>query len=148
MAGPLKGIKVLDLSRILAGPWATQVLADFGATVWKIEKPLSGDDTRHWGPPYLKDAEGENTSESAYYLAANRGKKSIEVDITSIEGQAVIRQLVKKADILVENYKVSALEKYGLDYTSLKKHNPALIYCSITALVKAGHIQAGQGMTL
>ena len=89
MAGPLSGIKVLDLSRILAGPWATQVLADYGATVWKIEKPLSGDDTRHWGPPYLQDADGQNTSESAYYLAANRGKKSIEIDITSTEGQAV-----------------------------------------------------------
>lgn len=138
MAGPLLGIKVLDLSRILAGPWATQVLADFGATVWKIEKPLSGDDTRHWGPPYLKDANGKSTSESAYYLAANRGKKSIEVDITSTEGQAVIRQLVLSADILVENYKVDGLKKYALDYASLKKHNPALIYCSITGFGQNG----------
>lgn len=138
MAGPLNGVKVLDLSRILAGPWATQVLADFGATVWKIEKPSSGDDTRHWGPPYLKDVDGENTSESAYYLAANRGKKSIEVDITSSQGQAIIRQLVKKADVLVENYKLAALEKYGLDYISLKKHNPALIYCSITGFGQSG----------
>jgi crotonobetainyl-CoA:carnitine CoA-transferase CaiB-like acyl-CoA transferase len=138
MAGPLKGIKVLDLSRILAGPWATQVLADFGATVWKVEKPSSGDDTRHWGPPYLKDKHGENSSESAYYLAANRGKKSIEVDITSAEGQAVIRQLVSTADILVETYKVDGLKKYGLDYPSLKKHNPALIYCSITGFGQTG----------
>lgn len=138
MAGPLNGIKVLDLSRILAGPWATQVLADFGATVWKIEKPLSGDDTRHWGPPYLKHANGENSSESAYYLAANRGKKSIEVDITSTQGQEVILQLVKKADILLENYKVDGLKKYALDYTSLKKHNPALIYCSITGFGQSG----------
>lgn len=138
MAGPLNGIKVLDLSRILAGPWATQVLADYGATVWKIEKPLSGDDTRHWGPPYLKDADGQNTTESAYYLAVNRGKKSIEVDITSTDGQAVIRQLVKSADILVENYKVDGLKKYALDYASLKKHNPALIYCSITGFGQSG----------
>jgi crotonobetainyl-CoA:carnitine CoA-transferase CaiB-like acyl-CoA transferase len=138
MAGPLKGIKVLDLSRILAGPWATQVLADYGATVWKIEKPLSGDDTRQWGPPYLKDENGKDTSESAYYLAANRGKKSIEVDITSAEGQAIIRQLVTGADILVENYKVDGLKKYALDYASLKKLNPALIYCSITGFGQNG----------
>ena len=138
MAGPLSGIKVLDLSRILAGPWATQVLADYGATVWKVEKPLCGDDTRHWGPPYLKDADGQNTSESAYYLAVNRGKKSIEVDITTAEGQAVIRQLVKTADILVENYKVDGLKKYALDYASLKEHNPALIYCSITGFGQTG----------
>jgi crotonobetainyl-CoA:carnitine CoA-transferase CaiB-like acyl-CoA transferase len=138
MAGPLDGIKVLDLSRILAGPWATQVLADYGATVWKIEKPHSGDDTRHWGPPYLKDSEGHNTSESAYYLAVNRGKKSIEVDISTTEGQEVIRQLVKTADILVENYKVDGLKKYALDYASLKKHNPGLIYCSITGFGQSG----------
>ncbi|MFT4938926.1 MAG: crotonobetainyl-CoA:carnitine CoA-transferase CaiB-like acyl-CoA transferase [Paraglaciecola sp.] len=138
MSGPLSGIKVLDLSRILAGPWATQVLADYGATVWKIEKPLSGDDTRHWGPPYLRDTDGKNTGESAYYLAVNRGKKSIEVDITSTEGQAVIRQLVQDADILVENYKVDGLKKYGLDYASLKEHNPALIYCSITGFGQSG----------
>lgn len=138
MAGPLSGIKVLDLSRILAGPWATQVLADYGATVWKIEKPVSGDDTRHWGPPYLKNAQGQTTSESAYYLAVNRGKKSIEVDITSAAGQKVIRQLVKSADILVENYKVDGLKKYNLDYASLKEHNPALIYCSITGFGQNG----------
>lgn len=138
MSGPLNGVKVLDLSRILAGPWATQVLADYGATVWKIEKPVSGDDTRQWGPPFLKDADGQNTSESAYYLSVNRGKKSIEIDITSTEGQAAIKKLVKSADILVENYKVGGLQKYGLDYAALKALNPKLIYCSITGFGQSG----------
>lgn len=138
MAGPLSGVKVLDLSRILAGPWSTQVLADYGAEVWKIERPLKGDDTRHWGPPYAKDQQGNNTAESAYYLAANRGKKSIELDITSAEGQQAIIELVKQADILVENYKVGGLAKYGLDYDSLKQHNSSLIYCSITGFGQTG----------
>ena len=118
MSGPLSHLKVLDLSRILAGPWASQVLADFGAEVIKIERPGKGDDTRHWGPPYLQDAEGNDTADAAYYLSANRGKKSITVDITKPEGQALIKDLVKQCDILLENYKVGGLAKYGLDYAS------------------------------
>ena len=138
MAGPLAGIKVLDLSRILAGPWSTQVLADYGATVWKVERPKTGDDTRHWGPPFAKGADGQDTQESAYYLAANRGKQSIELDITSEAGQQAIYKLAKQADILVENYKVGGLAKYGLDYASIKKVNPRLIYCSITGFGQTG----------
>lgn len=145
MAGPLNGIKVLDLSRILAGPWATQVLADYGACVWKIERPGCGDDTRHWGPPYLKDEQGRDTKESAYYLAANRGKQSIEVDITIEQGQQVIRALASQADVLVENYKVGGLKKYGLDYNSLKALNPALIYCSITGFGQDGPLASRPG---
>jgi crotonobetainyl-CoA:carnitine CoA-transferase CaiB-like acyl-CoA transferase len=136
--GPLKGIKILDLSRILAGPWATQLLADYGATVWKIERPGVGDDTRHWGPPFLKDSEGADTAESAYYLSTNRGKHSIAVDITSEAGQAVIRRLAARADILVENFKVGGLAKYGLDYASLCAVNSGLIYCSITGFGQTG----------
>ncbi|MBU3023521.1 CaiB/BaiF CoA-transferase family protein [Aestuariibacter sp. A3R04] len=138
MAGPLQGIKVLDLSRILAGPWSTQVLADYGAEVWKIERPQRGDDTRHWGPPYAKDKNGEPSEESAYYLSANRGKKSVTVDITTEAGQALIYQMVEEADILVENYKVGGLKKYGLDYTTVKQRNPAIIYCSITGFGQTG----------
>ena len=138
MAGPLVGIKVLDLSRILAGPWSTQVLADFGAEVWKIERPQQGDDTRHWGPPFLLDAAGQNTGQSAYFLCANRGKKSLEIDITKPTGQQQIKELVKAADILVENYKVGGLAKYGLDYASLQAINPKLIYCSITGFGQTG----------
>lgn len=138
MAGPLTGIKVLDLSRILAGPWATQVLADYGAEVYKIERPETGDDTRHWGPPYLKDINGNDTQESAYYLAANRGKQSITLDITSLKGQEIIKRMVLEADIVVENYKVGGLTKYGLDYSSLSTLNPKLIYCSITGFGQTG----------
>ena len=138
MAGPLTGIKVLDLSRILAGPWSTQVLADYGAEVWKIERPGAGDDTRHWGPPYAKDANGKETQESAYYLAANRGKRSIELDISSETGQTAIKALAAEADILVENYKVGGLAKYGLDYASIKAINPKIIYCSITGFGQSG----------
>lgn len=138
MAGPLTGIKVLDLSRILAGPWSTQVLADYGAEVWKIERPESGDDTRHWGPPYAKDASGKETKESAYYLAVNRGKCSVELDISSEAGQAAIKRLATEADILVENYKVGGLAKYGLDYASIKAINPKIIYCSITGFGQTG----------
>ena len=138
MAGPLQGIKVLDLSRILAGPWSTQVLADYGAQVWKIERPESGDDTRHWGPPYAKDQTGQDSDQSAYYLAANRGKQSIALDITSAEGQAVIKQLAAEADILVENYKVGGLSKYGLDYDAIKAIKPDIIYCSITGFGQTG----------
>ncbi|WP_068546253.1 CaiB/BaiF CoA transferase family protein [Thalassotalea crassostreae] len=138
MAGPLTGVKVLDLSRILAGPWATQVLADYGAQVYKIEKPETGDDTRHWGPPYLKDKAGNNTKESAYYLSTNRGKKSISLDITKSKDRDIIIKMVKKADIIVENYKVGGLKEYGLDYQSLLAVNPEIIYCSITGFGQDG----------
>ncbi len=138
MAGPLQGIKVLDLSRILAGPWSTQVLADYGAEVWKIERPGAGDDTRHWGPPFAKDLSGNDTKESAYFLTANRGKQSIELDITTEQGQQVIKELALNADILVENYKVAGLKKYGLDYDSIKAIKPDIIYCSITGFGQTG----------
>lgn len=138
MAGPLAGVKVLDLSRILAGPWATQVLADYGAEIWKIEKPGEGDDTRRWGPPFLHDEAGQNTGQSAYFLCANRGKRSVCIDITTEQGQQHIRQLAVQADVLVENYKVGGLAKYGLDYPSLAALNPRLIYCSITGFGQTG----------
>ncbi len=138
MAGPLQNITVLDLSRVLAGPWASQILADMGAKVIKVEKPGSGDDTRSWGPPYLKDAAGKETSESAYFLSTNRGKRSIAVDITSGEGQAIIKKLAAVSDIIIENFKVGGLKKYGLDYNGLAKENPALIYCSITGFGQTG----------
>ncbi|WP_434984446.1 CaiB/BaiF CoA transferase family protein [Vreelandella zhaodongensis] len=124
---PLAGIKVLDISRVLAGPWCGQMLADMGADVIKVERPISGDDTRHWGPPWLA-----GSSESAYYLCANRGKRSVTVDMAKPEGQALIKQLVATSDVLLENFKVGGLKKYGLDYESLKTLNPRLIYCSIT----------------
>ena len=135
---PLDGVRVLDLSRILAGPWATQVLADFGAEVIKIERPQVGDDTRQWGPPWLESGNGEATEESAYYLGANRGKRSVAIDFTSERGQALIRQLCMRCDVLVENYKVGSLAKYGLDYASLRVLNPKLVYCSITGFGQTG----------
>lgn len=148
MSGPLKGLKVLDLSRVLAGPWATQVFADFGAEVWKIEKPGDGDDTRQWGTSYaelLKKRSGSHSDSSdykghitAYYLSANRGKSSLSIDIKSAKGQKIIKKLACKADIFVENFKVGNLKKYGLDYQSLKKLNPKLIYCSITGFGQTG----------
>jgi formyl-CoA transferase len=131
-------IRVLDLTRVLAGPWCAQNLADLGADVIKIERPGAGDDTRSWGPPYLRDAEGHDTSEAAYYLAANRGKRSVTVDIASPEGQAVVRDLARNSDIVIENYKVGQLAKYGLDYASLKACKPDLIYCSITGFGQDG----------
>ena len=134
----LAGVRVLDLSRILAGPWATQVLADFGAQVIKIERPGAGDDTRGWGPPYLRDADGNDTAESAYYLCANRGKHSVAIDFTAPQGQALIRELVARCDVLVENYKVGGLAKYGLDYASVQAVNPKLVYCSITGYGQDG----------
>ena len=136
--GALSHIRVLDLTRILAGPWCAQNLADFGADVIKIERPGAGDDTRSWGPPYLRDAEGNDTAEAAYYLAANRNKRSVTVDIASPEGQAVIRDLVAHSDIVLENYKVGQLKKYGLDYDSLRAIKPDLIYCSITGFGQTG----------
>src|SRR6266404_525149 len=138
MPRPLSHIRVLDLSRVLAGPWASQNLADLGAEVLKIEKPGSGDDTRSWGPPFLKDAQGRDTGESAYYLACNRGKKSVAVDFTQSEGQVIVRELARVADIVVENFKVGGLKKYGLDYESLAAVNPRLVYCSITGFGQTG----------
>ena len=134
MAAALDGIVVLDLSRVLAGPWCGQVLADLGATVVKVERPGAGDDTRAWGPPFLKDRDGDDTTEAAYYLAANRGKRSITLDIATDGGARIARELAAKADIAIENFKLGGLAKYGLDYESLKALNPALIYCSITRL--------------
>jgi crotonobetainyl-CoA:carnitine CoA-transferase CaiB-like acyl-CoA transferase len=138
MTAPLSHIRVLDMSRILAGPWAGQLLADLGAEVIKIERPGSGDDTRQWGPPYFKDENGRETTESAYYLSANRGKKSLTLDITTPAGQQVVRDLVPKCDVLIENYKVGGLARYGLDYESLAQVNPRLVYCSITGFGQTG----------
>lgn len=138
MTGALSHLRVLDLSRVLAGPWASQILADLGAEVIKVEQPGQGDDTRAWGPPYLKDPDGRDTTESAYFLSTNRGKKSVTIDITRAAGQALIRQLAAQADILLENFKVGGLAKYGLDYESLKAINPRLIYCSITGFGQTG----------
>jgi formyl-CoA transferase len=138
MAGPLSHLTVLDLSRVLAGPWCTQLLADLGAEVIKIEKPGSGDDTRSWGPPFLKDRDGRDTAEAAYYLSCNRGKKSVAVDFTRPEGREIVRELAKGADIAVENFKVGGLAKYGLDYASLAALNPQLVYCSITGFGQTG----------
>ncbi|MPT38906.1 MAG: CoA transferase [Achromobacter sp.] len=135
---PLCGISVLDMTRIMAGPWCTQNLADLGAEVLKIERPLSGDDTRGWGPPNLMDAEGRRTQESAYYLAANRNKKSLALDIATAAGADAVRRLAAGCDIFVENFKVGGLRKYGLDYASLRELNPRLIYCSITGFGQDG----------
>ena len=145
MSRPLSHIRVLDLTRILAGPWATQNLADLGAEVIKIERPGSGDDTRAWGPPFLKDRHGEDSAESAYYLSVNRGKKSVTLDIAAPEGGRIARELAAKCDVLVENYKVGGLKKYGLDYESLRKLNPGLIYCSITGFGQDGPYAARPG---
>jgi len=134
----LEHLRVLDLTRVLAGPWCTQLLADLGADVVKIERPGSGDDTRAWGPPYLKDAAGRDTTEAAYYLSANRGKRSVTVDISKAEGQQLVRKLAAAADIVVENYKVGQLARYGLDYARLAAENPRLIYCSITGFGQDG----------
>lgn len=135
---PLHGIKVLDLSRVLAGPWCTQNLADLGADVIKVERPGTGDDTRSWGPPYLKDEQGNDTTESAYYLSTNRNKRSITIDFSQPKGADLVREMAKQCDILVENFKVGGLKKYGLDYESLQKINPRLIYCSITGFGQDG----------
>jgi len=142
---PLTGIRVLDLTRVLAGPWCTQNLADLGAEVIKIERPGSGDDTRGWGPPYIKDAQGHDTSEAAYYASANRNKQSVAIDISSERGAQMVRELAKQSDILVENFKVGGLRKYGLDYESIKAINPALIYCSITGFGQTGPYSSRPG---
>lgn len=131
-------IRVLDLSRVLAGPWCAQNLADLGADVIKIERPGAGDDTRAWGPPYAKDAQGNDTLEAAYYLSANRGKRSLTVDIASSEGQSLLRELVLHCDVVLENFKVGHLKRYGLDYDSLKAIRPDLVYCSITGFGQDG----------
>lgn len=138
MAGALSHIRVLDLSRVLAGPWSGQILADLGADVIKVERPGSGDDTRAWGPPFLKDESGRDTSEAAYFLSANRNKQSVTIDFTQPEGQALVRKLAAESDILIENFKVGGLAAYGLDYESLKVINPRLIYCSITGFGQFG----------
>jgi crotonobetainyl-CoA:carnitine CoA-transferase CaiB-like acyl-CoA transferase len=138
MPGPLSHLRVLDLSRVLAGPWAGQVLADLGAEVIKIERPGSGDDTRSWGPPWLKDAQGRETGESAYYLACNRGKKSVTVDIATPGGRDLVRALAAKSDILLENFKAGALARHRLAWADLQPLNPGLIYCSITGFGQEG----------
>ena len=149
----LQGIRILDLSRVLAGPWCTQTLADLGADVIKIERPGSGDDTRTWGPPFLKSDDGTETHEAAYYLGANRNKRSVTCDIAQPAGQALIRELVLHCDVFVENFKVGDMARYGLDYASLKVLNPRLVYCSVTGFGqngpyadRAGYDYAIQGM--
>ncbi|KWA65472.1 CoA-transferase [Burkholderia ubonensis] len=136
--GALSHIRVLDLTRVLAGPWCAQTLADFGADVIKVERPGAGDDTRHWGPPYLKDANGADTAEAAYYLAANRNKRSVTIDIATPEGQRIVRELAAQSDVVLENYKVGQLKKYGLDYASLRAVKPDLVYCSVTGFGQTG----------
>ena len=134
----LDGIRILDLSRVLAGPWCTQTLADLGADVIKIERPGAGDDTRSWGPPFLKDAQGNDSAEAAYYLGANRNKRSLTCDISQVDGQALIKELVVHCDVFIENFKVGDMARYGLDYDSLKALNPKLVYCSVTGFGQTG----------
>jgi crotonobetainyl-CoA:carnitine CoA-transferase CaiB-like acyl-CoA transferase len=136
--GALSHIRVLDLSRVLAGPWCSQNLADLGAEIIKVERPGVGDDTRHWGPPFAKDAQGHDTAETSYFICINRNKRSITVNLSIPEGQEIIRKLVLEADVLIENYKVGDLAKYGLDYASLRQIKPNLIYCSITGFGQTG----------
>ncbi len=138
MSGPLSHIRVLDLSRVLAGPWAGQNLADLGAEVIKVERPKSGDDSRAFGPPWMKDPAGKETTEAAYFMAANRGKKSVTVNLTHPEGQRVVRELAAQCDVLIENYKVGDLDRYGLGYQDLAALNPGLVYCSVTGFGQTG----------
>ena len=142
---PYDDIRVLDMSRVLAGPWAGQMMADLGAEVIKIERPVAGDDSRHWGPPFLKDADGRETAEAAYFMCANRGKKSVTVDISQPEGQQLIRALAARCDVLIENYKVGDLARYGLSYDDLKPINPDLVYCSVTGFGQTGPSRALAG---
>jgi crotonobetainyl-CoA:carnitine CoA-transferase CaiB-like acyl-CoA transferase len=130
--GPLHGIRVLDITRVLAGPWASQLLADYGAEVIKLERPAVGDDTRRWGPPWCKDGEGRETSDSGYFLSTNRNKRSITVNLEHPDGARVARELAAGCDVVMENFKVGAMQKFGLDYAALTAVNPALVYCSIT----------------
>jgi len=136
--GALQGVRVLDLSRVLAGPWCTQTLADLGADVIKVERPGSGDDTRGWGPPFLKDTAGDDTAEAAYYLGANRNKRSITIDLAHPEGQALVRRLAAQCDVVVENFKVGDMARYELDAATLRALNPRLVYCSITGFGQTG----------
>jgi crotonobetainyl-CoA:carnitine CoA-transferase CaiB-like acyl-CoA transferase len=138
MSGPLAGVRVLELARILAGPWAGQLLADFGAEVIKVERPGSGDDTRGWGPPWLADDEGKVTNESAYFLAANRGKRSVAIDLSEPRGQQLVRDLACRSDVLIENFRVGGLARYGLDWASLSSLHSGLVYCSITGFGQDG----------
>jgi formyl-CoA transferase len=148
MQSSLAGVKVLDLSRVLAGPWCTQILADLGAEVVKIERPGVGDDTRHWGPPFLKDAQGNDTTEATYFTACNRNKKSVTVDMAHADGQALLRRMAAEADVLVENFKVGGLAAYGLDHETLRAANPRLIYCSITGFGQDGPYAGRAGYDL
>ncbi|MBP2543704.1 CaiB/BaiF CoA transferase family protein [Acinetobacter guillouiae] len=143
--GALNGIRVLDLSRVLAGPWCGQILADLGAEVIKVERPKLGDDTRSWGPPWMKDDVGQETREAAYYQSTNRNKLSVAIDIANPEGQALIKALIQDTDVVIENYKAGSLKKYGLDYASLSEINPKLVYCSITGFGQNGPRAAEPG---
>lgn len=145
MTSALSNIRVLDLTRVLAGPYCTQMLGDLGADIIKIERPFAGDDTRQWGPPFLQNAQGKDTSESAYYLSVNRNKKSVAIDITTPEGQKLIKELIAQSDILIENFKVGSLKKYGLNYDSLKSAFPSLIYCSISGYGRTGALASEPG---
>lgn len=154
--GALAGIKVLDLTRVLAGPWCTQILADLGADVTKIERPSVGDDTRAWGPPFLKDADGRDTDQSTYFTCCNRNKRSVTIDMATPEGQALLRQMAAQSDIVVENFKTGGLQQFGLDFDSLRAVNPRLVYCSVTGFgndgpyaMRAGYdllVQASSGL--
>lgn len=136
--GALQHVRVLDLSRVLAGPWAAQTLGDLGAEVIKVERPGVGDDTRQWGPPFLTDSQGQPTGESAYYLCANRNKKSVTIDFTQAAGQVLVRELAQQCDVVIENFKSGGLAQYGLDYAALSALNPRLVYCSITGFGQTG----------
>lgn len=143
--GPLTGVRVLDITRVLAGPWASQLLADYGAEVIKLERPVHGDDTRNWGPPWLKDGDGRETSESAYFLSTNRNKRSVTVNLGHPEGAKLARDLAARSDVVMENFKVGTMEKFGLDYAALNAVNPALVYCSISAYGQQGSRAAKPG---
>jgi crotonobetainyl-CoA:carnitine CoA-transferase CaiB-like acyl-CoA transferase len=145
MAGPLKGIRVLDLTRVLAGPVATQTLADLGAEVIKVERPGAGDDTRGWGPPYVKDAQGRDTIETTYFAGANRGKKSVTVDITRGEGQELVRKMAGRCEVFIENFKAGTLSRYGLSYRQVSQARPDIVYCSITGFGQTGPYAARPG---
>src|SRR6187200_355200 len=152
MAGPLAGVRVLELARILAGPWAGQVLADLGADVVKVERSKTGDDTRAWGPPFIEAKDGGHLG-AAYFHSTNRGKRSIEADFESAEGRRIVKKLAARSDVLIENFKVGSLAKFGLDYASLAPDNPRLIYCSVTGFgqtgpyaTRAGYDLMAQGM--
>ncbi|MEE3292150.1 MAG: CaiB/BaiF CoA-transferase family protein, partial [Pseudomonadota bacterium] len=138
MSGPLNGIRVFDLTRVLAGPSCTQILGDLGADVIKIERPEHGDDTRKYGPPFVLDVDGTETTESGYYLSANRNKRSVTLNLTGAEGQSLAKRMINQCQVLAENFKVGNLAKFGLDYASLKAENPGLVYCSITGFGQTG----------